>query len=181
MAENQHSMGSGPGQTGSGWLCAGNLGLAVAMPDDLYARDALAWSERQAALVRRVARGEPVNDVDRTMLSRRSRTWACHNQHGAVVPSANACASLEVSWLAGQTANVTKSQRFRVPSLASRHRCGRGLICQGPMSLHNGQITPVRRGNDAAVPAPASPVTIDQLLTGSVEDLEKAFTSQPAG
>jgi hypothetical protein len=34
------------------------------MPDDLYDRDALAWSERQAALLRRVARGEPVNDVD---------------------------------------------------------------------------------------------------------------------
>jgi hypothetical protein len=34
------------------------------MPDDLYDRDALAWSERQAALLRRVARGERVNDVD---------------------------------------------------------------------------------------------------------------------
>src|SRR4030081_1511628 len=35
-----------------------------AMPDDLYDHDALAWSERQAALLRRVARGERVNDVD---------------------------------------------------------------------------------------------------------------------
>src|ERR1700691_3615714 len=34
------------------------------MPDDLYDRDALAWSERQGALLRRVARGERVNDVD---------------------------------------------------------------------------------------------------------------------
>jgi hypothetical protein len=34
------------------------------MPDDLYDRDALAWAERQAALLRRVARGESVNDVD---------------------------------------------------------------------------------------------------------------------
>src|SRR4030081_2972905 len=34
------------------------------MPDDLYDRDVLAWSERQAALLRRVARGERVNDVD---------------------------------------------------------------------------------------------------------------------
>src|ERR1700690_643096 len=34
------------------------------MPDDLYDRDALAWSEPQAALLRRVARGERVNDVD---------------------------------------------------------------------------------------------------------------------
>ncbi len=34
------------------------------MPDDLYHRDALAWAEQQAALLRRLARGERVNDVD---------------------------------------------------------------------------------------------------------------------
>jgi Domain of unknown function DUF29 len=34
------------------------------MPDDLYNRDALAWSEHQASLLRRVARGERVNEVD---------------------------------------------------------------------------------------------------------------------
>jgi Domain of unknown function DUF29 len=34
------------------------------MPDDLYDRDVLAWSERQADKIRRLARGERVNDVD---------------------------------------------------------------------------------------------------------------------
>ena len=34
------------------------------MLDDLYERDVLAWSESQAALLRRLARGERVNDVD---------------------------------------------------------------------------------------------------------------------
>jgi hypothetical protein len=34
------------------------------MPDDLYDRDILAWSEHQADLLRRVARGERVNEVD---------------------------------------------------------------------------------------------------------------------
>ena len=34
------------------------------MPDDLYDHDALAWSEHQASLLRRVARGERVNEVD---------------------------------------------------------------------------------------------------------------------
>lgn len=34
------------------------------MPDDLYLRDVVAWSEGQAARLRRVARGERVNDVD---------------------------------------------------------------------------------------------------------------------
>src|SRR5580704_3419998 len=34
------------------------------MPDDLYDHDVLAWSEHQAELLRRIARGERVNDVD---------------------------------------------------------------------------------------------------------------------
>lgn len=34
------------------------------MPDDLYERDILIWSEQQADLLRRVARGERVNGVD---------------------------------------------------------------------------------------------------------------------
>jgi len=34
------------------------------MPDELYDRDALAWSEYQADLLRRVARGQRVNGVD---------------------------------------------------------------------------------------------------------------------
>lgn len=34
------------------------------MPDDLYQRDILAWSEQQSARLRRVAAGERVNDVD---------------------------------------------------------------------------------------------------------------------
>ena len=34
------------------------------MPDILYDRDALAWSEQQAALLRRHAAGERVNGID---------------------------------------------------------------------------------------------------------------------
>jgi hypothetical protein len=34
------------------------------MPDDLYTSDVLAWSEHQADLIRRLARGERVNDID---------------------------------------------------------------------------------------------------------------------
>ena len=34
------------------------------MPDDLYDRDILAWSERQAELLRRLSRGERVNELD---------------------------------------------------------------------------------------------------------------------
>jgi hypothetical protein len=34
------------------------------MPDDLYDRDILAWSQRQAGLLRRLAAGERVSDLD---------------------------------------------------------------------------------------------------------------------
>jgi Domain of unknown function DUF29 len=34
------------------------------MPDSLYERDVLAWSQHQADLLRRLGRGERVNDVD---------------------------------------------------------------------------------------------------------------------
>ena len=34
------------------------------MPDDLYHRDLLAWSQHQADLLRRLGRGERVNDID---------------------------------------------------------------------------------------------------------------------
>jgi hypothetical protein len=34
------------------------------MPNDLYERDVLAWSQHQADLLRRLGRGERVNDVD---------------------------------------------------------------------------------------------------------------------
>jgi Domain of unknown function DUF29 len=34
------------------------------MPDDLYDRDVLAWSQHQAELLRRTGRGERVNHVD---------------------------------------------------------------------------------------------------------------------
>ena len=34
------------------------------MPDDLYAQDIVVWSERQSALLRRVAAGERVNELD---------------------------------------------------------------------------------------------------------------------
>ena len=36
------------------------------MPDGLYERDVLAWSQHQADLLRRLERGERVNDVDWT-------------------------------------------------------------------------------------------------------------------
>ena len=58
-----------PGQHDHAWLpirVAQRPGIRyeLAMPDDLDDREAPAWSEHQASLLRRVARGERVNEVD---------------------------------------------------------------------------------------------------------------------
>jgi hypothetical protein len=44
----------------AGWKSA----ILSAMPDGLYELDALAWSQHQADLLRRLGRGERVNDID---------------------------------------------------------------------------------------------------------------------
>jgi Domain of unknown function DUF29 len=157
------------------------------MPDDLYDRDALAWSERQAALLRRVARGERVNDVDwdhvveeieDVGLSQLNAVQSYFRQmlahllklHGW--PDSDACDHWrnEVA-----TFQVDAIARY-APSM--RHRIDLARLYE----LAQRQIAPMRRSDHAAVSAPADcPVTIDQLLTASVEDLEAAFTSLPAG
>ncbi len=46
-------------------VCApARLGHAFSVPDDLYDRDIFAWSEHQADLLRRLARGERVDEVN---------------------------------------------------------------------------------------------------------------------
>ena len=45
------------------------LVYGVPMPDGLYERDVLAWSQHQADLLRRLGRGERVNDVDWTNIA----------------------------------------------------------------------------------------------------------------
>jgi hypothetical protein len=55
---------SSRGLRGASMARPASICYSPAMPDDLYHRDALAWSEYQADLLRRVARGERVNEVD---------------------------------------------------------------------------------------------------------------------
>src|SRR3954454_19185653 len=56
--------GRGRGNAGGPMECPTESDYTCVMPDDLYDSDVLAWSEHQAALLRRVARGERMNEVD---------------------------------------------------------------------------------------------------------------------
>lgn len=152
------------------------------MPDDLYDRDALAWSERQAALLRRVARGERVNDVDwehvveeiedvglselnavQSYLQQilvhllKLRGWpdisADHHWRGEIV-----------EFQSGAERRFAPSMRQRIDLDKIYGRAVR-------------QIEVTRYdGRPALTPPATCPVTLDQLLTVSIEDLEAAVS-----
>jgi hypothetical protein len=153
------------------------------MPDDLYDHDVLAWSEHQAKLLRRIARGERVNDVDwehvveeiedvglselnavrsylRQMLAHllKLRGW----------PDNQACEHWrdEIA-----TFQVEAIARF-APSMRQR------IDLAKTYALAQRQIARQRAGADPGAPAPAiCPVTVDELLNLSVPDLEAAFAA----
>jgi hypothetical protein len=157
------------------------------MPDDLYDRDTLAWSERQADLLRRVARGERVNDVDwehvveeiedvglsqLTAVHAYLRQMLAHLLQLQGWPDADACHHWrnEIA-----TFQVDAIARY-APSMRQR------IDLPKTYELAQRQIAPMRREHPAGLPAPATcPVALDQLLTASVEDLEAAFASPTAG
>ena len=155
------------------------------MPDDLYERDALAWSEHQASLLRRVARGERVNEVD----------WehVIEEIEDVGLSQLNAVQSylrlmlvhlLKVNcWPENLSTGHWrgKSSRFRrMPRSGSRLRCGRGSTWTGftkpPVNRSRRRLTTVSQ----AMPFPPDcPFTLDQLLTEPVAALEARLTAAP--
>jgi hypothetical protein len=148
------------------------------MPDDLYDRDILAWSQRQADLLRRVAHGERANDVDwehvveeiedvglshlnavqsylRLMLVNLLRVH-CWPQS----PSVGHWRGEIVSFQADA------AQRF-APSMRQRIDLGRLYGIAGE------QVTAASYDGRLPLPFPQTcPFTLDQLLTDRSESLE---------
>jgi hypothetical protein len=157
------------------------------MPDDLYDRDALAWSERQAALLRRVARGERVNDVDwdhvveeiedvglSELNTARSfvQQMLVHLLKLQVWPGLDACRhwrSEIVVFQSGAEDRFAPSMRQRI-DLAKIYARARK------------QVDLLRFGADPGLASPeVCPVTLDRLLGTPVEDLEAAFATAKTG
>ena len=158
------------------------------MPDGLYERDVLAWSEQQATLLRRLARGERVNDLDWEHVAEEiedvglSELHAVHSFLTQILvhlmtlrgwPGSGA----RFHWRGEIVAFQTSARRRFVPSM--RQRIDLPEI-YGDTARQIGQL---RRGNTPAIaPARLCPVTLDQLLTEPVEVLEAAFqASEPDG
>lgn len=154
------------------------------MPDDLHDRDVLAWSEHQATLLRRTASGERVNDID----------WAhvVEEIEGVGLSELHAVQSLLQQILV----HLLKLHFW--PQLGTaRHWRGEIVAFQG--DLHRRFAPSMRQRIDlpklflvaavqvgklqyagrpaASAPEPC-PVSIDELLHGSTEDIEAALAGR---
>jgi Domain of unknown function DUF29 len=157
---------------------------ASAMPDDLYERDVLAWSEHQAALLRRAAGGERVNDIDwmhvveeiedvglseLNAVQSYLRQILVHLLKLQGWPTLAACRH----WRSEIVAFQTDAQHRFAPSMRQRINLD-SIYARAAL-----QIEPLRYGGKAPSPAPATcPVTLDALLTAPCAALEAAFATE---
>jgi hypothetical protein len=157
------------------------------MPNDLYDRDALAWSERQAALLRRVARGERVNDVDwdhvveeieDVGISELNAVQSYLDQILVHLLKLRGWPELDAEqhWRAEIVAFQTGLERRFAPSMRQRIDLAK---------LYSRAVRQIELLRHGGKPAPASPpdcpVTLDQLLTASVQDLEATVSAHSPG
>lgn len=157
------------------------------MSDDLYERDVLAWSEREAGYLRRLAGGERVNDVDWAHLVEEiedvglSELNAVNSHLEQVLvhllklrtwPESPSARHWRVEIVAFQR---NAARRF-APSMRQRIDLDR-LYRDAADQLEAGQV----RG-DPALGLPAGcPFTLDQLLTDRWEVLEAVVLEAAAG
>jgi hypothetical protein len=151
------------------------------MSEDLYERDSLAWSERQAALLRRVARGERVNDVDwdhvveeieDVGISELNAVKSYLRQMIVHLLKLHGWPELDADqhWRAEIAAFQTELTDHFAPSM--RQRIDLAKI----YDRSKRQLELLSYGGKASLPSPEGcPVTLDQLLTAPVQDLENAF------
>nr|WP_294506067.1 DUF29 domain-containing protein [uncultured Rhodopila sp.] len=151
------------------------------MPDDLYDRDVLAWSEHQVKLLRRAARGERVNDIDWTHVVEEiedvglSELNAVHSLLRQILvhllklhgwPGLSACRH----WRSEIVAFQSDAQRRYAPSMRQR------IDVEALYARALLQIEPLRYGGGPPRQAPGTcPVSLDDLLTAACRDLEAAF------
>jgi hypothetical protein len=158
---------------------AARLCYASPMPDDLYDCDVLAWSEHQADLLRRLARGERVNDVDWQHVVEEiedaglSELHAIHSFLNQMLvhllklrgwpdsPSAN-------RWRVELVTLQKDAARRFAPSM--RQRIDLGRLYADALE----QLEPLQHDGTAPLAWPANcPFTLEQLLRGKRSALEE--------
>jgi len=157
------------------------------MSDDLYERDVLAWSEREAGYLRRVARGERVNDVDWAHLVEEIEDVGLSELNAVISHLEQVLVHLlklrvwpespsARHWRVEVVAFQRNAARRFAPSMRQRIDLER-LYRDAADQLVAGQ----ERG-DPPLGLPAScPFTLDQLLTEPWEQLEAAARGVDSG
>ncbi len=147
------------------------------MPDTLYEHDVLAWSEHQADLLRRLGRGERVNDVDWANLAEeiegvgQSELHSVESYLNLIIVhllklqawrNSDACDH----WHSEIVAFQTNAQRRFTPSM--RQKLDLGSLYAGALR----QMRKADRRNSVPHPWPeANPFTLDELLNADSDDL----------
>jgi hypothetical protein len=147
------------------------------MPDGLHEHDVLAWSQHQADLLRRVARGERVSDVDWAHVAEeiedvgQSELHSVESDLNLVIvhllklqawPDSTAIER----WYTEIVAFQTNAQRRFTSSMRQRIDLG-ALYADAIKQLRAGD-----RRNSVVPPWPdANPFTLDQLLSGDSDEL----------
>jgi hypothetical protein len=153
------------------------------MPDGLYERDVLAWSQHQADLLRRLARGERVNDVDWAHVAEEIEDAGLSELHSVesflnlmmvhlLKLQAWPDGAASDHWHAEIVAFQTNPRRRLTPSMRQRIDLG---------ALYADAVKQVRAGdrrNNVPRPWPdANPFTLDRLLTGDSDDLVRHLSA----
>jgi hypothetical protein len=143
------------------------------MPDGLYERDILAWSQYQADLLRRLARGERVNDVDWVHVAEEIEDVGLSELHSVqsfltlillhllklhAWPDNEACAH----WRGEVVGFQDEAERRFAPSMRQRIDIGK---------LYTAAVRRLRASDpNCRLPA-ENPFALDQLLTGDLDEL----------
>jgi hypothetical protein len=154
------------------------------MPDDLYDRDVLGWSERQAKLLRLVAGGEFVSDGDWENVIEEIEDVGRSELNNVRLYLSRVLVNLlklrgwpELSawhhWRSEIVGFQFDAARSFAPSMRSR------IDLADIFRTAVRQVEPLRYSGDAGLRTPGEcPVFLDQLLNASIVDLEAAFTTR---
>ena len=151
------------------------------MPDSLYEHDVLAWSQQQADLLRRLGRGERVNDIDWTNVAEEIEDVGLSELHSVesflnlilvhvlklyAWPDSQSCHH----WRGEIAAFRNNANRRFAPSMRQRIDIA---------ALYAEAIDQLRESNpDTAFPA-ENPFTLDLLLTADTNTLLDCLPRPP--
>ena len=155
------------------------------MPDDLYVRDVLAWSEQQAGLLRRVASGERVNGVDWENVVEEIESVGRSELHS--VESLTVQVFVHLLKLRGWPEDLSV-RHWRKEVRAFRNDIGRRYVPSMRQYLDLERLyrdalddfVDLAPNEQPSIPLPSHcPVTLAEFLTNDLEALEAAFKRTP--